>query len=97
MATDHPRSPDMVEDAIGRLCEAISILDAIETGGMLAELPVDDIARDAHQRAVSLLAVLRRELTALRCELQAAGEAQEAIARAVARARPDDAPRRAPP
>jgi hypothetical protein len=85
MSPDEPRSPDVAEDAVGRLCEAIAILDAIESGGMLAELPGDAIARRAHQRAVSLLAVLRRDLLTLREELQAAGEAQDAIARAVAR------------
>lgn len=85
MSPDEPRSPDVVEEAVGRLCEAIAILEAIESGGMLAELPADSIARRAHQQAVSLLAVLRRDLVTLRHELQAASEAQDAIARAVAR------------
>jgi hypothetical protein len=85
MEADEPRTPDIVEDAVGRLCEAIAVLDAIETGGMLSELPADAMARADHQRAVSLLAVLRRDLLALRRELQAAGQAQDAIARALQR------------
>ena len=94
MEADAPRSPDVVEDAVGRLHEALAILDAIESAGMLGELPVDSLARDSHQRAVSLLAVLRRELADLRCELQAASDAQDAIARAMTR-RGSDATRRA--
>ena len=85
MEADAPRSPDIVEDAVGRLHEALAILDAIEAAGMLGELPADAVARDSHQRAVSLLAVLRRELFDLRRELQAAGDAQDAIARAMSR------------
>jgi len=83
MEADEPRPPDVVDDAVGRLCEALAILDAIELGGMLGELPADPIARKAHQRAVSLLAILRRDLATLREELQAAGQAQDAIARAL--------------
>jgi hypothetical protein len=96
MEADEPREPDIVEEAVGRLHEAISILDAIETGAMLGELPADVMARDAHQRAVSLLAVLRRDLQGLRRELQAAGHAQDAIARALSR-RGAQARRGAPP
>ncbi len=97
MEADAPRPPDVIEDAVGRLHEAIAILEAIEDGDMLGELPTDAEAQFSHQRAVSLLAVLRRELEALRGELQAAGEAEEAIARAVSRRRGSHTPRRAPP
>jgi hypothetical protein len=83
MEADEPRPPDVVDDAVCRLSEALAILDAIELGGMLSELPDDVIARRAHQRAVSLLAILRRDLGVLREELQAAGQAQDAIARAL--------------
>jgi hypothetical protein len=85
MEADEPRSPDVVEDAVSRLCEAIAVLEAIEMGGMLGELPADAMARDEHQRAVSLLAVLRRDLAGLRRDLQAAVQAQDVIARALAR------------
>jgi len=96
MEADEPRAPDVVEEAVGRLHEALSILDAIEMGGMLGELPAEAMARDAHQRAVSLLAVLRRDLQGLRRDLQAAGQAQDAITRALAR-RNAQARRGAPP
>ena len=97
MESDAPRPPDIVEDAVGRLHEAIAVLEAIEQGDMLAELPQDPYARDGHQRAVSLLAVLRRELIGLLRDLQAGGQAQDAIARAMARRQPADAKRQAPP
>jgi len=83
MEADEPRPPDIVDDAVGRLSEALAILDAIELGGMLAELPAEPLARKAHQRAVALLAVLRRDLATLREEVEAAGHAQDAIARAL--------------
>lgn len=82
-----PRAPDLVEDALGRLREAIAILDAIEEGGMLGELPAKATARRNHQRAVSLLAILRRELAGLARDLAAAGQVQDAIARAAVRDR----------
>ena len=81
------RAPDLVEDAIGRLREAIAILDAIEEAGMLGELPMKPTGRRNHQRAVSLLAVLRRELDGLVCDLTAAGQVQDAIARMAVRDR----------
>jgi hypothetical protein len=97
MEADAPRPPDVIEEAVGRLLEAIAVLEAIEQGGMLAALPADALARAEHQRAVSLLAVLRRDLVSLRRELEAAGQAEEAIARAMARKGTPKARRRAPP
>jgi hypothetical protein len=85
MEADVPRPPDIVDDAVSRLCEALAILETIDAGNLLAELPADPTARAGHQRAVSLLSVLRRELTRLKHELQAADQAQEAIARALTR------------
>jgi hypothetical protein len=85
MEADEPHAPDAIEDTVARLIEAIAVLETIEFGGMLGELPADPMARDTHQRAVSLLAVLRRDLVVLRKELQAAGQAQDAIARARSR------------
>jgi hypothetical protein len=93
MEADAPRPPDVLEDAVGRLLEAVAVLEAIEQGGMLGALPADACARAEHQRAVSLLAVLRRDLNGLRRELLAAGEAEAAIARAMAR-KGHSAPRR---
>ena len=61
------------------------MLETIDSAGMLSELPADPAARADHQRAVSLLGVLRRDLAQLRRELLAAGDAQEFIARALAR------------
>ena len=84
MEADPPRPPDVIEEAIGRLHEAVAVLEAIELSDMLGALPEDPAERDAHQRAVSLLAILRRDLTTLRRDLQAAGDAEDAIARALA-------------
>lgn len=72
----------LVEDAIGRLSEALAILVTIEEHNLLGELPADATAREAHQRAVSLLAVLRRELQGVVQELDAAFQTHEAIRRA---------------
>lgn len=83
MEADPPRPPDVLEEAIGRLHEAIAVLDAIDLGDMLGALPEDPADANAHQRAVSLLAVLRRDLVALRRDMQAAGHAEDAIARAL--------------
>ena len=67
-----PADRDLGEDAAGRLLEAIAILDAIERAELLVALPKGADAARRHQCAVSLLAVLRRELTALACDLQSA-------------------------
>jgi hypothetical protein len=74
------RAPDLVEDAVARLHEAMAILDAIDEADMLAELPAEPGARRDHQRAVSLLTVLRRELAGIRRDLQAAGQIEDALA-----------------
>ena len=79
-----PLTPDLIEDAVGRLLEAIAMLDVIEAGDMLSDLPTEAGARRKHQGAVSLLAVLKRELTGLSCDLCAAAEVNQAIARATA-------------
>ncbi len=86
MTQDSPQlTPDLIEDAVGRLLEAIAVLDVIEEGEMLSELPADACAQRKHQGAVSLLAVLRRELIDLSRDLRAAEEVHQAIARATAR------------
>jgi hypothetical protein len=85
MEADAPLPPDIVEDAVGRLCEALAILETIDACNLLAELPADPMAQAGHQRAVSLLGILRRELNALKHELQAGGQAQDAIGRALTR------------
>jgi len=71
---------DLAESALARLSEALAILEAIDRGDLLAELPAGAEAAERHQCAVSLLAVLRRELEALACELQSAGYVQALIA-----------------
>jgi hypothetical protein len=86
MAQENPQlTPDLIEDAVGRVIEAIAVLDVIEEGEMLSALPADPAARRKHQGAVSLLAVLRRELIDLSRDLRAAEEVHQAIARATAR------------
>ena len=80
-----PLTPDLIEDAVGRVIEAIAVLDVIEEGEMLSELPADLAARRKHQGAVSLLAVLKRELIDLSRDLRAAEEVHRAIARATTR------------
>lgn len=83
MKVQFPRcTPDLVEEAIGRLLEAIAVLETIEAGDMLAEMPRLAVARRRHQRAVSLLAVLRRDLTGLYRDLKAAQQVEDALVRA---------------
>jgi hypothetical protein len=72
---------DVLEAAAGRLNEAVSILDAVERGELLAVLPRGADAAARHQCAVSLLAVLRRELRALACELESASQVQNLMDR----------------
>ena len=82
---DKPMGPgaqvDVLEAAAGRLAEAVSILDAVDRSELLSVLPrgTDEAAR--HQCAVSLLAVLRRELQALACELESASQVQNLMDR----------------
>ncbi|HZZ30467.1 MAG TPA: hypothetical protein VFE10_00620 [Phenylobacterium sp.] len=80
---DPPWPADPVDDAVGRLEEAIAILDSIEAADLLGELPAKAAARRSHQRAVSLLAILRRELAGVRNDLAAAGQLQDVLARSV--------------
>jgi hypothetical protein len=63
---------DAVEAALSRLTEALALLDAIDEGDMLARLPAEPEAARRHQRAVSMLAVLRRELETVTGELSSA-------------------------
>lgn len=73
----------LLEGATMRLREAVSILDAIDEADLLGELPANRAARRAHQSAVSMLAVLQRELAAVADELDAAIRTHEVIDRAV--------------
>lgn len=72
---------DLVEETAGRLREAIAILDAIDMGELLCELPDGADAGRRHQSAVSLLAILHRDLSALACELESAGQVQDLMSR----------------
>ncbi len=71
-----PEEPSLideaVEEAVARLHEALAILEAIDAGELLAELPGDRVAARRHQCAVSLLTVLRRELEGIAGDLDAA-------------------------
>lgn len=71
----------LTEQAVGRLCEALSLLEAIDAGGFLDELPNAAESARNHQCAVSLLAILRRELRGLVCELQSACLVHDVMAR----------------
>jgi hypothetical protein len=59
----------LVERAEGWLREILAILDAIDVGELLVELPCDQNARRSHQLGMSLLVILRRELVGLSEEL----------------------------
>lgn len=65
VSSNSSKPPDRVElgfeQSTNRLREALAILQTIEQGELLDHLDSDD-ARDARRRAVSLLAVLQREL-----------------------------------
>jgi hypothetical protein len=63
---------DAVEDAVARLYEALAILEAVEARELLSDLPHGHEAADRRQSAISLLAVLRRELQAIAGDLDAA-------------------------
>lgn len=56
---------DLLEVAAGRVREARAVLAAIEAGELLAAVPATPRDRAAHAAAVSLLAILERELAAL--------------------------------
>ncbi len=72
---------DVLEAAAGRLAEAVSILDAVDRSELLSSLPRGADAAARQQCAVSLLAVLRRELRALACELESASQVQNLMDR----------------
>jgi hypothetical protein len=74
-------SNDLIEEAAGRVKEAVALLELIESGDLLCELPADRDAREAHQRAVSVLAVLKRDLLDLERRLGAGWTAAMAAAR----------------
>lgn len=76
-----PTPRDVAEETIAKLLEALAVLEAIERADLLGDLPADPDAAARHQCAVSLLAVLRRELAALAAELQANHLAQELFER----------------
>lgn len=61
-----------LETALGRLLEARTLIEVIEDHDLLAMAPSDARARDDHQRAASLISILRRELDALAGDLEAA-------------------------
>lgn len=74
-----PDAALMLEASHGRLREVLDVLDSIESGEMLAELPANPAGRRRHQCAVSMLAVVRRELAAVMEDLDVAQTAVEAI------------------
>lgn len=76
-----------LETVIARLCEGLAVLESIEDGDMLAALPAALEARTAHQRAVCLLSVLRRDLAALADDLSVASTTAAMLAAAMARSR----------
>jgi len=77
-----------LDSALARLLEILAIIQMIEDGDLLARLPAGEEAARDHQRAVSLLAVLHRELDSLVDELTAAQLAIGAVARLTNRASP---------
>ena len=79
--SDTPDPNGLIEAALGRLVEATQLAALVEDHDLLAELPAGDEARLNHQRACSLLAILRRELDAVAGELSAALETQDVLSR----------------
>jgi len=79
---------EAIDDALARLYEILAIVQVIEDGDLLAALPAEEIAAQDHQRAVSLLVVLHRELDSLVDQLSAAQLTLGAVARAANRAPP---------
>jgi hypothetical protein len=76
---DEPDAAGMIETALGRLYEAMALVTTIEDRGLLAELPAGEAGRQNHQAAVSMLAILRRELEGVSIELDAAVRTREAL------------------
>jgi hypothetical protein len=79
--SDPPTPRDLAEETIARLLEALAILEAIERAELLSDLPGDPDAAARHQCAVSMLAVLRRDLATLAAELEANHLAHELLGR----------------
>lgn len=73
---------DALEVALGRLAEARALVQTIQDHDLLAELPAREAARADHQRAVSLIAVLHRELQGLSADLEAAIATRDVLSRA---------------
>jgi hypothetical protein len=63
---------ETLEITIGRLREASAVFDAIDAGELLSVLPHEPVAAHRHQAAVSLLAMLRRDLDAIANDLATA-------------------------
>ncbi len=78
---DVPDPNGLIEAALGRLIEATQLVALVEDHDLLAELPAGEDARRNHQRAASLIAVLRRELDAVAGELSAALETHDVLSR----------------
>lgn len=78
---DPPIPAPINEDAVGRLREAIALLEAIDAGALLDALPPGPEDALRHQTGVSMLAVLRRELEGLACELQSLCLVQDVMTR----------------
>jgi hypothetical protein len=79
---------EAIDEALARLHEIIAIVQVIEDGDLLSALPADEHAAQDHQRGVSLLVVLHRELERLVGELGAAQLAMGVLARTTNRASP---------
>ncbi len=61
----------IVEAAETRVIEVLALMTAIEAGELLADAPSAPDARRRHAAGISVLAVMTRELCALRSELGA--------------------------
>ena len=78
---EDPDAAGLIEAAVARLHEAMSLITTIEDRDLLCELPVGDTARANHQAAVSMLSILRRELAGVAMELEATIRTREALER----------------
>lgn len=74
-----PDAALMVEASHGRVREVLDVLESIESGDLLAELPANPASRRRHQCAVSMLAIVRRELLAVMEDLDVAQTAVETL------------------
>ena len=77
-----PTAPTLLGDeAVGRVREAIALLDAIDRAELLVTAPPGAEAGRRHQCGISLLAVLRRDLESLAVDLQSATLVQDVMSR----------------